>query len=131
MKQFVGILASLVVGTILLFTLIWAGLMVTLVVSNKSTNLMVWNVGSYYIPFFIGGFILARTRGLGFARIIIPLCALLAVLLWTLLMLVTSNFETSELLTPRIYLPYFAIPCAFVGCVIGQISAGSTANPRK
>lgn len=128
MKQFAQILASLVVGTAFLFALTWAGFGVTLVVTRKSPYDLVWIVGGYYIPFFIGGFVLALARGFKFPRIFVPLCALFATLILPLLN--AYNIELSEILEPEFYLPFLAIPLAFAGCLVSQTLFASTESEQ-
>ena len=116
------------VGTVFLFALIWAGLIVTLVVTGKSPYNILWIVGGYYIPFFIGGFFLALARGFQFSRILVPLCALLAILILPLLN--AYNIQRSELFEPKYYLTFLAIPLAFAGCVVAHLFVGSTDSKK-
>ncbi len=113
MKRVGQILASLVIGTAFLFAMNCAGLLATFLLMGKTRYGIVWLVAGHYIPFFVGGFVLAQTSGFQWPRILVPLCAFLAIVILVFL----NAHNTDEL---EFYLPFLAIPIAFAGCRVAQ-----------
>ena len=113
MKRLGQILASLVIGTGFLFAMNCGGLLATFLLMGKTRYGIVWLVAGHYIPFFVGGFVLAQTVRFQWPRVLVPLCAFLAIVIMVFL----NTHNTDEL---EFYLPFLAIPIAFAGCRIAH-----------
>ena len=121
MKKICQILPSLAIGTVFFFVLIWLGFIVTLVAAGKSSYAFVWILGGFYLPFLLGGLVLSRVNGFRFPQLLVPVSALMALLTFQFLMLRARDWDRSYLFDSMFYLPFIAVPLAFLGFLASKL----------
>jgi len=120
MKKICRILQSLAIGAVFFFVLIWLGLIVTLVATRKSPYEIVWIVGGFYLPFVFGGFVLSRVKGFRFPQLLVPVSAFIAILTFQFLCLSARHWDRTYLFDSMFYLPFIAVPLAFLGVLASK-----------
>lgn len=113
-----AILLSVIAGTgAFVVAPLPGGVLIAMLSDNEATVIEAV-IGAFYVPYFLCGMFLVQIRGFVFPRMLVPICALLALNVMTLF---SRGFTYSSVFEdPRYYLPVFSIFFALAGCLISQ-----------